>query len=159
MSKAVDPQVGVVGASVTYTIVVSNIGGSVATGVVVEDTLPAFLAIVSATADRGDVALNGNTVRVSIGELAPGESISVRVVARVTQAPAPPNNQNLAIVSSESPDADPNNNQASVALNSPLPVTLPGTSSTGAGVLPALATVLGLMLIAGSLLVHRRVRR
>jgi uncharacterized repeat protein (TIGR01451 family) len=148
-----------VGADVTYTIVVSNIGGSVATGVVVEDTLPAFLAIVSAMADRGEVTVNGNTVRVSIGELAPGESISVRVVARVTQAPAPPNNQNLAMVSSESPDANLNNNQASVALASPPPVILPATSSTGAGVLPALATALGLMLIVGSLLVRRRVRR
>lgn len=130
-----------------------------ATGVVVEDTLPAFLAIVSATADRGEITVSGNTVRVSIGELAPGETIAIRVVARVTQAPRPPNNQNLAIVSSDIPDANLDNNQASVALGSPLPVSLPGTSSTGAGVLPALATVLGLMLIAGSLLVRRRVRR
>lgn len=130
-----------------------------ATGVVVEDTLPDFLAIVSATADRGEVTVSSNTVRVIIGELAPGESIAVRVVARVTQAPAPPNNQNLAIVSSESPDANLDNNRASVALGSPPPVTLPGTSSTGAGMLPALATMLGLMLIAGSLLVRRRARR
>ncbi|MCS6881122.1 MAG: DUF11 domain-containing protein [Oscillochloridaceae bacterium] len=158
ISKAVDPQVGVVGADVTYTIVVSNIGGSVATGVVVEDTLPSFLTILSATADRGEVSVSGNTVRVSIGELAPGESITVRIVARVTQAPRPPNNRNLASVSSNSPDANPNNNQASAALGSPPPASLPGTSSGNDGVLPALAIMLGLMLIAGSLLVRRRAR-
>lgn len=159
ISKSVDPRVGVVGASVTYTIVVSNIGGSMATGVVVEDTLPVFLTVVSATADRGEVAVSGNTVRVAIGDLAPGESVTVRVVARVTQAPSPPNNQNLAIVSSAGPDANLDNNRASVALDSPPPVTLPGTSATGTGLLPALATALGLMLIAGSLLVRRRTRR
>ncbi len=159
VSKSVSPSVVTVGDRVTYTIVVANIGGSVATGVVVEDTLPSIVSIGEVTADRGEVTVSGNTVRVVIGDLAPGETVTIRINAQVTAAPVPPNNTNLALVSSESPDASLDNNQASAALSGPPPVTLPGTSGAGTGLLPTLATVLGLALIAGSLLLRRRARQ
>ncbi len=159
VSKSVSPSVVTVGGRVTYTIVVTNLGGSVATGVVVEDTLPSIVTIGEVTADRGEVTVSGNTVRVVIGDLAPGETVNIRISAQVTAAPVPPNNTNLALVSSESPDANLDNNQASAALTGPPPVTLPGTSSAGTGLLPALATVLGLALIAGSFLLRRRARQ
>lgn len=159
VSKSVNPQVAVVGDTVTYTIVATNIGGSVATGVVVEDTLPSILAVGEVTADRGEVTVSGNTVRVVIGDLAPGETVTIRISAQLIAAPVPPNNANLAVISSESPDADLNNNQASVTLSGPPPVTLPSTSAAGTGLLPVLATVLGLALIGASLLMRRSPRR
>jgi uncharacterized repeat protein (TIGR01451 family) len=157
ISKSVSPAAAVAGDEVTYTILVTNQGGAPATGVVVEDTLPAFLAAGEVSASRGQVSVSGQTVRVEIGELAAGETVEVRVRATVTATPAAPNNRNFAVVSSSSPDANPDNNQASVPLETIVPVALPATSAA-ADPLPALATILGLALIAASALVRRGAR-
>lgn len=157
ISKSVSPAAAVVGDTVTYTILVTNQGGAPASGVVVEDTLPAFLAAGEVSASRGQVSVSGQTVRVEIGDLAAGETVEIRVRATVTAAPAAPNNRNLAVVSSSSPDANPDNNQASVPLETIVPAALPRTSAAS-DLLPALATILGLALIAASVLVRRRAR-
>jgi uncharacterized repeat protein (TIGR01451 family) len=157
ISKSVSPAAAVVGDTVTYTILVTNQGGAPASGVVVEDTLPAFLAAGEVSASRGQVSVSGQTVRVEIGDLAAGETVEIRVRATVTAAPAAPNNRNLAVVSSSSPDANPDNNQASVPLETIVPAALPRTSAAS-NMLPALATILGLALIAASALVRRRAR-
>ncbi|NTU83409.1 MAG: DUF11 domain-containing protein [Chloroflexales bacterium] len=156
ITKSVSPSTANVGDNVEYTIRVTNIGGSTATDVVVEDTLPSIMTIVSASASRGEVSVSGQTVRVTIGELAPGETVTVTVRARLTAAPVPPNNRNLATVSSSSPDGDPNNNQASVPLDPAPPAVLPITGDEGPGLLPLFATSLGLALIALSVLIRRR---
>jgi uncharacterized repeat protein (TIGR01451 family)/LPXTG-motif cell wall-anchored protein len=159
VTKSVNPPTAVVGDSVVYTIQVTNLGGLAATGVVVEDTLPAFLSLEGATATRGTVSTSGNTVRVEIGDLAPGETVEVRVTARVRATAAAPNNRNLAVVSSTSPDANPDNNQASVPLDTTRPASLPNTGDDGMPTAQAIATALGLALVAGSLLLRRRARR
>jgi uncharacterized repeat protein (TIGR01451 family) len=157
ISKSVSPAAAVAGDEVTYTILVTNQGGAPAVGVVVEDSLPAFLAAGEVSASRGQVSVSGQTVRVEIGELAAGETVEIRVRATVTAAPAAPNNRNLAVVSSSSPDANPDNNQASVPLETIVPAALPRTSAA-TDPLPALATILGLALIAASMLVRRGAR-
>jgi uncharacterized repeat protein (TIGR01451 family) len=157
ISKSVSPAAAVVGDTVTYTILVTNQGGAPASGVVVEDTLPAFLAPGEVSASRGQVSVSGQTVRVEIGDLAAGETVEIRVRATVTAAPAAPNNRNLAVVSSSSPDANPDNNQASVPLETIVPAALPRTSAAS-DLPPALATILGLALIAASVLVRRQAR-
>jgi hypothetical protein len=139
---------------------VSNQGGAPAADVVVEDTLPTFLALVDASASRGEVTTADRTVRVTVGTLAPGETVEVRVNARLTAAAVAPNNRNLAVVSSSSPDANTGNNQASVALESPapaVPAALPRTS--GESALPLLMTILGITLLAASGMVRREGRR
>jgi uncharacterized repeat protein (TIGR01451 family) len=157
ISKSVSPPAALVGDSVTYTILVTNLGGAPAAGVVVEDTLPAFLAVGEVSASRGQVSVSGQTVRVEIGELAPGETVEVRVRATVRSTAAAPNNANIAVVSSSSPDNNPDNNRASVPLNTIVPAALPATSGATSP-LPTLATILGLALIAASVLVRRGAR-
>jgi uncharacterized repeat protein (TIGR01451 family) len=154
ISKSVSPASAIVGQSVTYTILVVNQGGSPASGVVVEDTLPAFLAIGEVSATRGQVTVSGQTVRVEIGDLAAGETVEIRVNARVTAPAAAPNNTNLAVVSSTSPDANPDNNRASVPLDALAPAALPTTSGDESA-LPLVATALGIALVIASFAVRR----
>lgn len=156
ISKTVSPPTAQVGDSVAYTISVTNLGGSVATGVVVDDTLPAFLRPTGVSASRGEATLSGQAVRVTIGDLAPGEVVTVTVSATVVEPAPAPNNRNLAIVTSTSPDANPDNNQASVPLDTTLPAQLPSTGDGGRGALPLAALLLGAALVAASLAVRRR---
>lgn len=154
ISKSVSPASALIGDTVTYTILVTNLGGATATGVTVDDTLPSFVVPIEATATRGSVAVEGQRVRAELGDLAPGESVELRVSARVVAAAAAPNNLNLATVASTSPDANPGNNQASAPLDAAGPVSLPSTGVEESA-LPLLVTGLGLALIAASLLLGR----
>ena len=156
ISKSVSPPTAVAGDTVTYTILVTNLGGAPATGVVVEDTLPSFLVPSEATISRGQVSVSGQLVRAEIGDLAPGETVELRVTARVIAPAAAPENRNLATVSSTSPDANPDNNQASVPVDAAGPVSLPNTGEAERSPLPLLVAALGLALILGSTLMRRR---
>jgi uncharacterized repeat protein (TIGR01451 family)/LPXTG-motif cell wall-anchored protein len=154
----VNPPVALVGDSVVYTILVTNLGDAPAAGVVVEDTLPSIVQPTEATATRGQPTLDGQRVRLEIGDLAPGETVELRITARVVAVSVPPNNVNLAIVSSSTPDGNPGNNQASVPLDTTGPVSLPSTGAAES-TLPLLVAALGLALIGGSMLLGRGARR
>jgi uncharacterized repeat protein (TIGR01451 family)/LPXTG-motif cell wall-anchored protein len=151
-----------VGDTVEFTISATNRGNATASNVVVEDSLPAFLALDGASATRGDVSASGSTVRVTIGDLAPGETVTITITARVVAAAAPPNNSNVATVSSGSLTDDPGNNTSSVSLttDAPSPTAAPPASlpNTGAPDSPApvLLATLGLALIGASLFARRR---
>jgi uncharacterized repeat protein (TIGR01451 family)/LPXTG-motif cell wall-anchored protein len=147
-----------VGDSVDFSIIVTNLGNAPATEVVVEDTLPSFLALDGVSATRGDVSVNGATVRVTIGDLAPGETVTISISARVVATAAPPDNSNVATVTSGSGTDDPSNNTSSVSLITeapPAPASLPNTGDSGGPGLLLMAA-LGVGLIAASLLARRR---
>jgi uncharacterized repeat protein (TIGR01451 family) len=59
-----------VGTPLTYTIIVTNTGGTAATGATVTDVLPAGLIDISATDLAGTVVVKGNTVTDTLGTLA-----------------------------------------------------------------------------------------
>lgn len=157
ITKSVSPATANVGDTVEYTLLVTNLGGTTATGVVVNDTLPSFLTVGGASASRGEVSLSGQSVQVRIGDLAPGETVTITISATVNAQAVAPNNRNLAIVASDTPDANPNNNQASVPLDTvPVPVTLPSTGNDGRHPLAPVALLLGLALVVASFVVRRR---
>lgn len=157
ISKSVSPGTARVGDSVEYTIVVTNLGGALAQGVTVNDSLPGFLRPTGVSTSKGEASLSGQSVSVNIGDLAPGETVTIVVSATVIAEATPPNNRNLAVVSSTTPDGNPDNNEASVPLDTiGIPVTLPGTGDDGRGLLPVAALLCGLALVAASLLVRRR---
>jgi uncharacterized repeat protein (TIGR01451 family)/LPXTG-motif cell wall-anchored protein len=157
ISKSVSPSKANVGAAVVYTLSVTNLGGSTATDAVVEDTLPAIVAPVSAATTKGTASVSGQTVRVTIGTVAPGETVTITVQAKVVKQPTASNNLNLATVASSSPDGNLANNKASVPLAAALvPAVLPATGDDGPGQGPLFAGLLGLALIAASVLVRRR---
>jgi uncharacterized repeat protein (TIGR01451 family) len=161
ITKTVDRSTVQVGDQVTFTLTVTNLGNSTASDVVVRDTLPDFLSLTGISTSRGDYSVDGQTVTVYIGDLAPQEVVTIRLTATVTATANPPDNINTATVVSSSPTDDPNNNSSSVAIDvvqpapTPAPpVTLPVTSTPNSGA-PWLIG-LGLLLIAASLLFRQR---
>jgi large repetitive protein len=106
-TDAVDPVV--TGADVTYTLTIQNNGPTNATNVVVTDTLPAGVTLVSATPSQGAACTGTSTVSCDLGALANGASATVVVVV-TTSAPGVIVNQ--AAVTASEPDPNPTNNQA-----------------------------------------------
>lgn len=66
-----------------YTVVVTNRGPHAATGVLLRDKLPGLTRLVAAVPSRGESALLGDTLVVTLGDLAPaaGATLDVTVVA------------------------------------------------------------------------------
>ncbi len=79
--KQVDRAEAAEGETVTFTVRVANAGPAAATGVVVRESLPAGLTLVSADASRG--RWSGTERRWSLGDLAAEAEATLTVVARV----------------------------------------------------------------------------
>lgn len=158
ITKSVSPAVAQVGQRVVYTISVTNLGTGSAAGVRVDDTLPSFVRPVEVTTTRGQASISGQSVQVLIGDLAPGETVTISVTATVV-APAPASNRNLATVSSDTPDGNPSNNQASIPLETDGPTSLPNTGDEGQGGASALILMLGLALLGAGIFLNGRPAR
>jgi large repetitive protein len=102
-----------IGQNVVFTLTVSNAGPSVATGVVVRDSLPAGLTFVSATPSSGAYdAASG--IWSGIGAIAVNANATLNITARFD---GPAQVLNLAAIqSSDRPDPDATNNTASLAI-------------------------------------------
>ncbi|QDS94853.1 Serine-aspartate repeat-containing protein F precursor [Roseimaritima multifibrata] len=85
VAKTVSDTTAEVGDSLTYTIVVSNLGGSTATGVEATDTLPGNFVFTSGTGPNGaDLSVNGNEVDVTIGTLAAGATATFTITGTIS---------------------------------------------------------------------------
>ncbi len=111
------PTNGQPGQPLTYTITVTNLGPSTATGVAVSDSLPTNVTFISATGGGMDTA---GTVTWSIGSLTNGQTTNVTVTL---SAPTSGTFTNSASGSSTSFDPNPANNNGS-AGNSQVTTTV-----------------------------------
>jgi uncharacterized repeat protein (TIGR01451 family) len=98
------------GRPLTFELTVSNVGPSAATDVTVSDPLPKGLSFVSAS---DGCSFAAGTVTCAAGTLAPGRSVTYRVVTRVASSVTGPL-RNTATVRSSSGDPDPGNNSSTV---------------------------------------------
>ena len=98
------PPSAAVGSTVTYTIVVSNLGPDDAQGVVLADPTPAGLAFVSASAPCG------GGFPCSLGLVNAGASVTVAVTFSIPLGYLDPSVTNVATVTSTTPDPEPGNN-------------------------------------------------
>ncbi|MCY7482901.1 DUF11 domain-containing protein [Paenibacillus alvei] len=80
IEKFDSPPIVAVNSELVYIIVVSNIGGSTATNVIMNDPLPAGTTFVSAESDQGTISFDGTTITNDIGSLAPGETVRITIV-------------------------------------------------------------------------------
>jgi uncharacterized repeat protein (TIGR01451 family) len=95
------------GRNLTYTLTVTNNGPDATPAVEVTDTLPASMTFVSATPSQGTCDQSGNVVTCQLGAMASGETDTVDIVVRPTQAGRV---TNTASVETRTPDPNPANN-------------------------------------------------
>jgi uncharacterized repeat protein (TIGR01451 family) len=116
LTKTGSPAAVIAGENITHTIVVSNLGPSMATGVVVKDNLPAELTMISATPSVGQCipGTPGNPalpLTCSLGNIISGGGATITVVSKVkTNTPSDTVLSNGAVVSGTSADPDNGNN-------------------------------------------------
>ncbi len=107
--KSVSPEEPEVGDTVTFTIEVSNNGPADATGVVVNDPLPAGYTFQSASATEGSYSAPDWTV----GGLADGDSATLTIEALVTDVD---DYLNVATASGNETDPDPSNDSDEASI-------------------------------------------
>jgi uncharacterized repeat protein (TIGR01451 family) len=113
VTKTVNTAFPVVASSVTFTVSVTNNGPIAATGVLLNDTLPAGLTFVSATPGQG--AYNGASGVWTIGTLAAAQTVTLTIVATAA-GPAGVARTNTATVTSATADPNLANNSASATV-------------------------------------------
>ena len=107
-SASPDPILG--GTNLTYTITVTNNGSDAASGVTVQDTLPAGTTFVSVNPSTPTCSNSSGTVSCNLGSLANGATVTVTVVVTVPNAAGWI--RNVATVSLATDDPDSSNNTA-----------------------------------------------
>ncbi len=112
--KSVVPTTTPPGVNVTYTMVVTNNGPSTAKDVKVSDPLPAGMTFVSVTPASCGLALT--TVTCSLGDLAKGQSVTIKLISGVPLALAKKTRTNEATVTSTTPDPNTANNKDSATV-------------------------------------------
>ena len=119
VTKNGSPNSAIVGDVVVYTITVGNNGTGNATNVVLTDTKPSFLDILSITISPNPgltPAIVGNSFSISFGTVAPTDVFTVTVVTRVNTLGAPPGGSNHASLTTTSSTDLAFNNSASAPL-------------------------------------------
>lgn len=111
ITKTDSPDPVLVNGQLTYTLSLVNNGPSNASGVVITDVIPATLSIVSATSGSGTVTTVGNTVTVTVGNLASAGTATATIVVSVADATIT-TVANTATVTSTETDSNTANNTA-----------------------------------------------
>ncbi len=106
--KTVDDSGPHVGESVTFTMTVHNAGPDPATGVSLEDNLPAGLTYQSHTTARG--VYNNGSGRWQLGNLAVGEEVTMTITARVDTGGEMTNVIQVSTADQDDVDSTPGNN-------------------------------------------------
>ena len=135
------------GDTLTYTLVADNQSDptDIWKGVVITDTLPAGLSLVSVSG--GTNTGTGNNVSVAVGDISGGASKTITVTVKVADAAAGTTIKNIAVATSDNDDPIPSPEvDTYINKNPPLPVmALPKTGDVFTVELP-------LMMLAGALL-------
>ena len=135
MSDSPDP--AVVNSNWVYTITVTNNGPSAASGVIVNQTLPANVTIVGATTTSGTVATGAGSVTATIGSLANGAGAVISVTAKSSVVGT---YSSTATATASQTDSNPANNSASASTTVSLPfvsIIPAGATLTAESVAPA----------------------
>lgn len=115
INKQVTPPFAQPGQNVTWNITVSNIGAGTANNIVINDTMPNQLEIISTSATFGTVTQTGQSISFSIPSLGPGSSATATIVTRVrANVSVPFSISNAAVLFNASNIEDDDGNPADV---------------------------------------------
>jgi uncharacterized repeat protein (TIGR01451 family) len=106
------PDPVVIRSNLTYVISVTNRGPSTASGVVINDTLPAGVSVVSTNSSQGSISVSGSTVTCALGNMNNGARATLTVVVTSTNSGTIFNTAN---VTGDQADPDASNNSATAA--------------------------------------------
>jgi large repetitive protein len=113
LTKTVSPDLVQPGDTVVYTLVASNRGPSIVTGVVLRDNLPAGLSFLNASIDRGTWTRTNREVTAIVGVLTNGLTVTLTIEAMAEAEGVLTNN---AIVTAAEGDPASSNNRAQARL-------------------------------------------
>src|SRR5262249_49622952 len=112
LTKTSSPNPVASGGILTYTMQVNNAGPNAATNVVVLDALPGGVPFVSCTTTQGTCGETGGNVNANFGTInSPG--FAILTIQITVNASGGTSITNTAVVSSDTPDTNTSNNQAS----------------------------------------------
>lgn len=114
ITKTDTPDPVLVTGQITYTLTVTNNGPSSASGVTINDVLPATLGVVSVTPSVGTVNTVGNNVTVNVGNLAAAATATVTIVASISDTTIT-TVSNTATVTSTETDSNAANNTSTTS--------------------------------------------
>ena len=114
--KTVDTATRNAGEGLRYTIDIVNDGPSVATAVIVDETPPAGITISAIATPVGSCAITVSGRRCTLGDVAPGASVTITVTATVDATAAAGTLNNTATVSSSTADPDAANDSSDAAV-------------------------------------------
>ena len=106
--KIVDDNTPTAGQSIVFTLTLNNGGPDAATGIVVEDLLPAGLTFVSSTPSQGSYA--SGTGIWTVGTMNSGANATLDITATVATSGAKVNTAEVTAVDQNDPDSTPDNN-------------------------------------------------
>lgn len=114
IEKTADRPTAAVGDTITWTIAATNDGPSAASTVVVTDDLPTGITLLTATSTQGTCTPVGAQVSCAIGGLAPAQTVTATLTARVEALAAESPLVNTARITSTTFDPDTANNLSAV---------------------------------------------
>lgn len=129
ITKSVSPAEAQIGDTLDFKLTVTNHGDKTAEDVVVTDSLPDFLDVLDASADKGAVAVDRRTVSVHIGSVAPDEVIVIHIRAQVNAQALPPGGANTARLTTSSDSNDTRDDTASASVSIAAGLALAATPS------------------------------
>lgn len=136
VTKRVNPLTTSPGGTAVFTMVVTNASPFPLSDVVVSDTIPDPLQIISVSSSKGNATTSGQQLTVNLGTLAPDESVTITVTVRVKDGTADGPITN--IVTAQARDGDKTITREATAVLS-VSSTSTGKEPPGdGGVVPAL---------------------
>lgn len=120
------PNPVVLTSNLTYFITVTNLGPNAATNVILNQTLPVGVSVVSTVLSQGTSRLNAGTLLCNLGTIVPGTRATATVIVTTTKLGTL---NSSATVTASQADPNPANNTASVSSQ----VAAPFISITPAG--------------------------
>jgi uncharacterized repeat protein (TIGR01451 family) len=127
VSKSASPQVVDPGETITYTLTFSNLGQTVASGVLITDVVPAFLMGVDYASSGAAVTPTGAiSYTWQVADLAPGEGGIITVTGVVSPSlPQGYDLSNTVTITASVLDGDPSNNRSTARATTWFRVYLP----------------------------------